>query len=94
MSSQIELNMVNGVPFPSFIDQKTMDDLNNFSLHPGDLFVVTYPKSGTTWTQQIVKLIQRGGIDDSIQLNKTIPWLEEIGRDSALVRLQFSDNEC
>ena len=86
MSSQIKLNMVNGIPFPSFIDQKTMDDLNNFSLHPGDLFVVTYPKSGTTWTQQIVKLIQRGGIDDSIQLNKAIPWLEEIGRDSALVR--------
>ena len=86
MSSQIKLNMVNGVPFPSFINQKTMDDLNNFSLHPGDLFVVTYPKSGTTWTQQIVKLIQRGEIDDSIQLNKTIPWLEEIGRDCALVR--------
>ncbi len=70
-------NVVNGVVFPTSISQQRMDDLATFKLRCGDVFIVTYPKSGTTWMQQIVKLICSGGKDDGKTLPESIPWLEE-----------------
>ena len=44
------------------------------------MFIVTYPKSGTTLVQQIVKLIKVGGIDDSSEhILDTIPFIESTG---------------
>ena len=57
-----------------------MDELKDFSLRPDDLFIVTYPKSGTTWLQQIVKLIRNGGKDDGTRCNVAVPWLEARGK--------------
>ena len=51
-------------------------ELETFPLRPGDVFIVTCPKSGTTWMQQIVKLLRNGGKRDDIKLDKSIPWLE------------------
>ena len=57
-------NMANGIPVPTFINQQRMDELKDFRLRESDLFVATYPKSGTTWTRQIVRLILKNGEDD------------------------------
>ena len=54
-----------------------MDELKDFRLRPDDLFVVTYPKSGTTWMQQIVRLIANDGEDDGTIVTEAIPWLEK-----------------
>ncbi len=70
-------NVVNGVVFPPFITQQRMDDLATFKLRRNDVFIVTYPKSGTTWMQQIVKLICSGGKDDGKTVVDSVPWLEE-----------------
>ena len=45
-------------------------------LRPDDIWVVTYPKSGTTWTQQIVRLIINGGKDDDTKITDAVPWVE------------------
>ena len=56
-------------------------ELEAFPLRQGDLFIVTYPKSGTTWMQQIVKLLRNGGKRDDIKLDKSIRWLEVLDSD-------------
>ena len=71
-------NILNGIVLPDFITQQRLDELKSFPLRPDDLFIVTYPKSGTTWTQQIVKLIRSNGKDDCKTVDVAIPWLLEV----------------
>ena len=53
---------------------------------PSDVFVVSFPKSGTTWMQQIVKLIWNGGKEDGRDANEALPWLELMTPEEAEVR--------
>jgi hypothetical protein len=52
---------------------------------PGDFFIATYPKCGTTWVQHIVYLIAHRGtpLPASARMDETIPHLEEIGAERA-----------
>ena len=68
---------LNGVLFPHFIDQNWLHQIPNYPISPGDLYVVTYPKSGTMWTLQIVVLIQNGSQGKKDRHNtEAILWLE------------------
>jgi hypothetical protein len=53
---------------------------NEFVVHDDDLFVVTYPRSGTTWTEQIVHLIRNQGEQGEQLLTDAAPWLETLPR--------------
>jgi hypothetical protein len=58
-----------------------MDSLtNDFVVHGDDIFVVTYPRSGTTWTEQIVHLILNKGEQGEQLLTDAAPWLETLPR--------------
>ena len=70
------LHTVNGLLVPDFVTQENMDKLKDLELYPDDVWVVTYPKSGTTWTQQIVKLIRNNGVQDDVRITTAVPWPE------------------
>ncbi|KAM3856400.1 amine sulfotransferase-like [Vipera latastei] len=56
-----------------------IDSLDSFETRDDDIFIITYPKSGTIWTQNIVSLILHEGHRDeteNITLNDRAPWLE------------------
>ena len=67
---------VNGLPVPFIVQQEEVDKLKDFQLYPDDVWVVTYPKCGTTWMQQIVKLIRNNGVRDDVKIIQSVPWLE------------------
>ena len=72
----MNLSLINGMPMNHMISQQKINELANLDLRSGDLFVVSYPKSGTTWTQKIVKLVLSNGVDDGVLPFLTFPWLE------------------
>ena len=72
----------NGLQVPKFVTQEEVDKLKDVELYPDDVWVVTYPKCGTTWTQQIVRLIRNKGIPDEKKINSVVPWLEAVASPS------------
>jgi len=52
------------------------DFIVNFQTRPDDVFVVTYPKSGTTWVQEIVWQIFNEGQVTSDHIMQRVPFLE------------------
>lgn len=67
------------IPLPPFITQREVDLVRDrFVVRKDDVFVVTYPRSGTTWTEQIVHLIANGGEQGNDLLGDAVPWLETL----------------
>ena len=70
-------NVVDGLMVPPMITQKKVDEVKaKLKLCPGDVILNTYPKSGTTWVQQILKLLKNGGKEDGRDLMVAVPWPE------------------
>ncbi|XP_078255778.1 amine sulfotransferase-like isoform X2 [Rhinoraja longicauda] len=69
-----------GCNFVSAIYKKEhLEQLEHFEIKDSDVFIVTYPKSGTIWMQQILSLIYADGDLDDVQSKPTIqraPWIE------------------
>lgn len=64
---------------PFFISQADMDLIaREFLVKDGDVFVVTYPRSGTTWTEQMVHLLANHGEQGAQRLTDAVPWLETL----------------
>ncbi|XP_042358594.1 amine sulfotransferase-like [Plectropomus leopardus] len=62
-----------------------LDALKHFEIRPTDLFLVTYPKSGTAWMQQILVQIMEAAHPDwaeDVSNRALVPWLEERSLDN------------
>ncbi len=47
-----------------------------FQPRPDDIIIASYPKSGTTWMQQIVHGLRTGGNMDFSDITEVVPWIE------------------
>ncbi|XP_041479106.1 sulfotransferase 1C2A-like [Lytechinus variegatus] len=70
-----------GVIVPNIMPLRALKRLRNFAVRPDDLFVVTYPKSGTTWAEHLMMLIRFNGNLNKLEgkhVLKLIPFLEHV----------------
>lgn len=70
-----------GVYLPTLLHPaESLKYYEEFSFRPDDIIIITYPKSGTTWMQELVPLIMNGGDPASVETLPNwdrVPWLEE-----------------
>ena len=70
-----------GLSVPPFLDLEWIKNMKTVvKPRPDDIWVVAYPKSGSNWTQQIVRLIINRGKDDGKRLNEAVPWVEAFNK--------------
>ncbi|XP_781492.3 sulfotransferase 1A1 [Strongylocentrotus purpuratus] len=55
-----------GIRYPNSVLPSTIDAMETFEVRPDDIFVNTYPKSGTHWIMEIIGLILADGYPDKI----------------------------
>lgn len=64
------------------VPPNVLEGVENFEIRSDDVFVITYPKSGTTWTEEILSLIYNDGDVKKVEntlLNYRVEHLE-VGR--------------
>ena len=82
--SEFQINLVRDgkggqIKVPGFITQADLDRVGEeFIVQDGDIFVVTYPRSGTTWTEQMVHLLVNKGEQGRQRITDAVPWLETL----------------
>ncbi|MEG4207176.1 sulfotransferase domain-containing protein [Microcoleus sp. Pol7_A1] len=81
-SDRLEFNhcCVNGLILPPFVTEERLRNLATFQTKPGDVFVVSYPKTGTIWLTQIIKALAKPGLPEGIDVVQigvdTVPFFE------------------
>ena len=64
-----------GIPYPRFITDERMEEIRKVNKsRPGDVFIATFAKSGTTWLQNVVNEIM-GKPQVIFKLKLHSPWL-------------------
>ena len=60
---------------PGMTAEEVIKQRDSLTLRPSDVFIATYPKCGTTWMQQIVKLIVNNGMETGMDVDEFCPWV-------------------
>lgn len=83
--SESVYHYVDGLYVNHLFTDRTVRSAFSYQPRPGDVFIVTYPKCGTTWMQFIVYCIYNDGETpaDLVELMKRTPFLEMFGAEIA-----------
>ncbi|GFX99600.1 transposable element Tcb1 transposase [Trichonephila clavipes] len=75
-------SIVDGFRMPHVFSAESFRSARQYQPRPDDVFIITYPKCGTTWAQQIIFLIYKLGepCESSTELLGDFPFLELRGR--------------
>ncbi|NXX40386.1 ST1C1 Sulfotransferase, partial [Tricholaema leucomelas] len=71
-----------------------LEQLRKFKARPDDLLIATYAKAGTTWTQEIVDMIQQNGDVEKCRRDTTYrrhPFLEWSIPEPSALRLELAE---
>ena len=74
---------IDGILYPHFVHKDHLEKLKSFRLRPDDVFIGSYPKSGTHWLMKIVYLIIRNGEDKYLNVTPSredVVWIESSGK--------------
>ncbi|XP_071797733.1 sulfotransferase 1A1-like [Asterias amurensis] len=65
---------LNGLNFPWMVTQESLDTLRAYDVWDDDVWVASYPKSGTHWVVEIANLIfANGNVDEINRAQQSIP---------------------
>ncbi|XP_054712119.1 sulfotransferase ssu-1-like [Uloborus diversus] len=75
--------IINGVRNPAFFSPKCFMEAMNYKPTSDDVFIVTYPKCGTTWMQVIALHIFRKGreLEDPKDFFRASPFIDKLGKE-------------
>ncbi|XP_054711382.1 sulfotransferase ssu-1-like [Uloborus diversus] len=75
-------HIINGVRIPKSFSPKCFQEAMNYKPTPDDVIIVTYPKCGTTWMQNIALYIYRKGreLEDPKDFFKMAPFIDNVGQ--------------
>lgn len=59
-----------------FSSEEGMEKVQSFSARKGDVFISTFPKTGTTFLQQVLHQIRTGGNVNFDEITEVVPWFE------------------
>ncbi|XP_063964758.1 sulfotransferase 1C2-like [Lytechinus pictus] len=68
-----------GVILSYITPKRAIDAVRNSKVRPDDLYIVTYPKSGTTWAEQLCVLVKGDGEKSTLEgthIMKLVPFIE------------------
>ncbi|KAF8763471.1 Sulfotransferase 1C2 like protein [Argiope bruennichi] len=76
---------IDGLLISSIFSEESFRSAVAYKPRPGDLFIVTYPKCGTTWMQNLVACIFREGrpFTSGLEFFLETPFLELTGAEGA-----------
>jgi hypothetical protein len=67
-----------GAVLNRFRSQEALERGLGIAVRPTDVFISTYPKSGTTWLQHVAHGLRSGGSLDFEEISDVVPWLETV----------------
>ena len=73
-----------------FISSDSMEHCENFHPHSSDVIITTFPKSGTTWMQQLAHCLRSNGDMTFDEISIAVPWME-VSHDMGI---NLNDKQC